>query len=922
MDSGNKTAETLIDNPETPQTYSAETDMDLDDSPVHPLNPSLHESKHIMPYSTAEVFPMLGPAPDRLRVSLMELIQKLPDTYLDNEDNLENCRRVPEWLDCAVQAISRVSGAILDVRAICLDSEDPETIKCYTQNEEMSEELAYLAHLVFRSFGPAMERHAPHTFPTVYSNASVRGRPLLCPMHPNPKQRCLTLIDYMTIYRRWECGDQIEWGDISKDIELFIESPRYGEDVHWGTGPHHWDDETVRRCYLHIYTCQERLLAQDMTAESTAFQWILKARGEPYIYEPWGSIVGLYGNENAAYSVAMACYYFPSHAYHPHIVCDPVWYHTSLVEKLVERFRIPQSLVEVMDLTEINESMSPPIRTASHGDLAILNLFCGRTFDLFDRLHTVVLPLAMCDWGNTEHDRYSARRMYIWVVLEESLIFEDRVMGRPEGVLKLIMGLLAFCRLIHEMDLNQVPLSGHMYRLTWDHPDGQQILFIINYLKSALTRSIESDARPSIFPGMQEDRWSPKRLLHHQLGKGTPVEMPWPYEQWGTSNPQLSSPFRPIHQERTGIDSSTKQEGLFSEQQVATTGKSEAPGTVPLTPTAQRAVPPSNKGKSADRLHGSVSGTSSGMSDSKLFPPTHHLNAGLRGTPHDEPRQPGRPRMVVPPRNEVPNDDASQLVSPKEPDMIVIDDDLAENSCYGELTRSKQPFQSFSFPGRLLGDRTVSGPPRASTGETRPTPLPRVPEEKVSRRSQSLDPPILTGGSGNALGLQVPLNPGLAPTFGHSLGPQSRSDLTFEGDLPSSTPQQKQKPAKARHLSGGILREVYKAVSSEDGPSRSDKGPSAHEEQLPRGKATSRSKSRDKASSSSRSPLVDSPALALLPDEGGRASSTVGRRTQTPVTSTSQLPPETPLNQGEGKDNYLLQAAALVKRGRTPGPST
>ncbi|EUC56791.1 hypothetical protein RSOL_198000, partial [Rhizoctonia solani AG-3 Rhs1AP] len=786
MNTGNDTAETVIDNPEQVHGDYAETDMDLDDSPVHPTDPERQAYEQPLSISTADVFPMLAPAPEHWKVSLMELIEKLPETYLDNEDNLENCRRVPEWLDSAVQMISRVSGAILDVRAICPDSEDPDTVKCYTinterlrpyrQNEEMAEEVAYFAHLVFGSFGPAMERRAPHVFPTVYSYASIRGRPLLCPMHPNPKQRLRTLIDFMMTYRRWQCGDTIDWDDASKEIGPFLEPQRYGEDVEWGDGPYHWDDETVRRCYLHAYTCQECILAGDTTAEAIAFQWILRAPGEPYVYGPWGSISELYTDENAAYSVSMARYNFPSHAYHPHIVCDPVCFTDSLVDSVRIQFNVPQSLVEVMKLAEINESMSPPVREASPKDPAILRLFSGVKFDLLERL------------------------------------------------------------------------------ISMDIPHGQQILFIIDYLKTALTRSIESDARPSIFPGTRDDRWSPKRLLHYQLGHNTPVEMRWP----------------PMRREGKAIGASTTQQS-----------SSEPAGTVVLA----RISNPTREKVQTNRT-------------SPL--PSQHLV------------------LVAQPLISLASLE-DLIVSPREPDMVIVDDE-SEADQYGILKRSKEPLHRFGSTLTSLSGRTVSGPPRASTGETRPTPLPRVPKENVSRRSQSLDPPTLAGTSGNALGLQVPLDPDVTRSFAPLSGPQPRADLSFEANLPSSTPHQKPKLSAARQPSGATSREVAGALPSETSRSRFDKPSLVLSEHFPTGKNASRSRSRDKMSASSRSPLMDSPVMTSLPDAGFRTSSTVGRRT--PMTSSSQLPPETPVNQSEGKGNYLLQAAALVKRGRTtPGPS-
>ncbi|KDN41893.1 hypothetical protein RSAG8_07110, partial [Rhizoctonia solani AG-8 WAC10335] len=569
MDPVDKTTETLVDNPEVAPTLSTHSDMELDqeESRVDQLNASTLESLHASPCSTGEVFPMLGPAPEHWKASLLELIEKIPDTYLDSEDNRENRRRVPEWIDSAVQAISRVSGALLDVRAVCTDSEDPETARCYTitttrlqphrENEEMAEEIAYLADLIFRAFGPTMERRPPHTFPTVYSTALVRGRPLLCPMHPNARQRRLTLIEYMMIYRRWQCGDEIDMSDVAKESNSFIEPQRYGAGVVWGTGPQDWDDRTVTLCYLHVYTNQERLLLSDLSAESTAFQWILRSSGEPFKYEPWGAVTDLYKDEHAAYSVAMARFNFPSHAYQPQIAGDPMWFNATLIAELRTYFELPDALVQAMELTEINETMTPPVRAATIAEPALLKLIPIEQTDVLRLINSVRIPTATYDWADSQHDLLSARSLYVWVVLQESLIVDNRVAGGLEGARKLILALLAFCKLIHDMSMDQIRLSGHMYRITWDHQDGQQIQSVIDYLNVALARSIESDSRLPIYPGTREDQWRPKHLLHFRLGSSLPDEMPWPYARWGTTNPLLSSPVTSMHDDISKAGRST-----------------------------------------------------------------------------------------------------------------------------------------------------------------------------------------------------------------------------------------------------------------------------------------------------------------------------------------------------------------------------
>ncbi|KDN41894.1 hypothetical protein RSAG8_07111, partial [Rhizoctonia solani AG-8 WAC10335] len=213
----------------------------------------------------------------------------------------------------------------------------------------------------------------------------------------------------------------------------------------------------------------------------------------------------------------------------------------------------------------------------------------------------------------------------------------------------------------------------------------------------------------------------------------------------------------------------------------------------------------------------------------------------------------------------------------------------------------------------------MPGPPRASTGETRPTPLPHVSEEVTSRRSQSLDQPVYSAQPGNALGLQVPLSTAADTAFGPLLGTHSELDISFAADAPSSTPQQRTRSGNAWHGLGssGQPAQTGKGEPADGWAQSSETGVSGHHNAVATGSSSSRPTSQDRIPSITRSPPVESSTIG----SAARRGSTLGRRTQTPQNTTSRLPSESPMELGDLKDNYLLQATALVKRGRTPGPS-
>ncbi|KDN34084.1 hypothetical protein RSAG8_12821, partial [Rhizoctonia solani AG-8 WAC10335] len=340
-----------------------------------------------------------------------------------------------------------------------------------------------------------------------------------------------------------------------------------------------------------------------------------------------------------------------------------------------------------MELTEINEMMTPLVWAATIAEPALLKLIPIEQTDILQLINSVRIPTATYDWADSQHDLLSARSLYVWVVLQESLIVNNRIAGGLEGARKLILALLAFCKLIHDMSMDQIHLSGHMYHITWDHQDGQQIQSVIDYLNVTLARSIELDSCPPIYLGTWEDQWRPKHLLHFHLRSSLPDEMPWPYARWGTTNPLLSSPVTSMHDDISKAGHSTLP------QHPDITTRSSPTSTPPQSSSGiATVIPGKGKGKavaSESTMEGTALKSPKGLWS---FSGKRKKDSakGTRGVPYDEPRQPGRPHMARPASVAQQEDDPSQLVSPQEPDQLTIEDFAIEHDTAARISTPHQ----------------------------------------------------------------------------------------------------------------------------------------------------------------------------------------------------------------------------------------
>ncbi|KDN34209.1 hypothetical protein RSAG8_12694, partial [Rhizoctonia solani AG-8 WAC10335] len=352
------------------------------------------------------LYPSLGPPPERWHEDLTFVLENLGRNYLTDmttEFTRDVCQRLPSLVNTMVQSLSRISGCLLSARAIAFNYEDRSSVRAYSIitesiknciNEQTNRDdvgmfmdlaFQYIARpsgkvgqscvpntltsrddvgmfmdLAFQYIGQGFEREPRRIFPVIYSSPFWKGRPILCPKHPNFYQRVAHLNNWLVRLRPWQGLKEVTWDEIAAVVAEGNPPPfapeRVPANLTWHLDPSQWSEENVNKLYDWILDHQHRLYAGDPEAERTALQFIEDTADEPFRKEPRFD-AGEYDEHAAFYYQAMQHFRFHDDIYLPLTVTRPRWFTPTLLAAW-EDILTPE-LRALFHFVELNQLLSP-----------------------------------------------------------------------------------------------------------------------------------------------------------------------------------------------------------------------------------------------------------------------------------------------------------------------------------------------------------------------------------------------------------------------------------------------------------------------------------------------------------------------------------------------------------------------------------
>ncbi|KDN33577.1 hypothetical protein RSAG8_13333, partial [Rhizoctonia solani AG-8 WAC10335] len=533
MSKPNLTAETVVDPLETTLPSSTLAEHERADLSMSDRS---HSSKTMADYDPLfEIYPMLAPSPTHWRQDLIDLSESVTGTYLNGPDE-ERTRFVftPIWVTLELTALS--VQYVINYRALpiplprhCLATIS-ERAKNAMLEMDAKEEIAFLADIMCRRFGPFNDRRSTMAYPTVYSTPEEKGRPRLPPPHPNPSQRKLTLRRFLAIQHAWQGLSQFNLeASIGKAVSTPVATSRGPANLPWHEPIEDWIDGEVTRLYSHIYAIQNRMDAGDASAMDESFQFVEVDESEPMRTEPAVAMDSLYSHEAAAYYLAG---YAALSLSGGRIYADVR--------------RVTPVVYRLIPCVEMNERLDPPARWPQDSDPALLKMMPSAYKELDPFLRIFKVPEAVYMWTHPDHNTYSLRSVWQFVH-EQRLIIDGRVAGGTTGVYRVLVCALVISKLFHDIREGYLHLSGNARGVGWDSHEGEILSQILHELINQINGSRKPGIQSNIFAGTEQDRWQPDYVNFTWEGF-EPVKLEWPYGKWGNDDTWVYDPSSPMNQ--------------------------------------------------------------------------------------------------------------------------------------------------------------------------------------------------------------------------------------------------------------------------------------------------------------------------------------------------------------------------------------
>ncbi|KAG8682880.1 hypothetical protein FRC11_014237, partial [Ceratobasidium sp. 423] len=503
-----------------------------------------------------QYYPMLAPAATRHVEALQRLVDVANESYLTDSDGSRTqsfVEELPEFLDAAVQLISRLTGSYISTRSVSYNYQDPSVLNVYSStitarvdryigNASAQDEIAYLMHEVCLH-GAEQLRYVPYDLyypPVAWSSSSVSTA------------RSTSATAKVTICEVWQGLAEIELDMIAEQYTSSSPPPIACSQlpflIDWTVPFSQWDDKQIIGLYRHVFGCQELLLQNNERAERECLQWMETREDEDFRRYPESNVCldNIYTEEEAAYHQAMHKHKFGADDYTP-LTAQPYDLYPEDFRRAYQHI-LTLDIVEFLDYLEINERLYPPQGDPNRFTHPLLRMMPYSPINLTYYLNRFEVPPTVYTYSDPQHASYGIFSIFSFICNDRALFVGDAVLGGYDGVHRVGCCILVLAKLIYDMKQNRVARGPKTLLLTWDSNEGQLLRDIMSKITSAIKRSMTNVKRPKLPPGMQTAPWRPKALLYTREGHAGITRLEWPFNHWGTDDPWAnSSPPHSVH---------------------------------------------------------------------------------------------------------------------------------------------------------------------------------------------------------------------------------------------------------------------------------------------------------------------------------------------------------------------------------------